>query len=1362
MKLPLVAVIVSAAFSVNANVLSWSGGGSSGNWSDTGNWGFAGVPANGDTVVFPALLSLVNSTNNLVGLSLAQIRFAGNGGGYTISGNAITLTAGIEATNTIGANVISNGITLGATGITVDVGNNAYLTLAGMIQGSSGVTKIGVGTLTYAYFSSNPYTGTTAVNAGTLQLNVGGVNAYSGPLVIGDGSGTGNPVVQLLQSVEMPDTQPVTVNLNSLLNLNNFTDTIGALTIQGATVASGSGTLSLNGDLTVLGSGTEPTITGNLHFNGGMHIVNVADGPTFRDLDLLANVSDAGGGLLFTNNAPDTNCFARLAGTNTFTGPLIVDNITLSVETPTALGTTGAGTTVGGHGELFLFSTGITNESLTMMPGATLYAEDDCVWTGPIVLNGNVTIGCYPSASTFTLLGVISGAGGFEEIDVGTLRLFGSSGNTYSGNTYIQSGSCLLDKAAGAAIPNGTLTIGDHLGTSARVIDFTIGGNLGSTIAVAINEAGLLDLDGNYETVGPITLSGGYIATGSGRLTINGDVTTLASTNTATINGSVFFTGGLRTITINDGPAPNAYDLVIPATIGDAGAGFQIVNVGVGPAIVRLTGSNYFTGPLTISGGGIRVGAETPWALGATNGGTFLTNGSTLYVYSTGITNETLTLAAGTTLMGEYGGQNPAWAGPILLTGDATIFGLNILGLFDVLGAISGAGNLTVASDGELIRFSGSAANTYSGTTTVAMSPTALGTGTKLLLNRTDVGDSIPFALVINSNCVVQDLADYGLNPVNPVTIQDTGLFDLNNHSEWIGLLTLQGAQVTTGSGGMLYLGGDITVNSSMVAVSQISGNVNTSTGTGRITCVGHNYSPDFRMLANLGGNSSAGVIKLGPGEASLAGSNTYTGPTFVCAGSLWVAATNALGNTNTPATVMTNGNLFLFGNVAIGLKPLILSEPGGGQGRLTAGFGTGRWGGTITLATNLTIDVYTNSTLELSGVITGPGNLTKVDWGNLLLDGAASNTFAGTTLLQQGILTLSKTNGPAISGPLIIGQGLDGPNGDVVQALQNNQLSSSNVVNINSSGLLDLSGFSFNTSVGSMIGSGTVQLAANVLYCGYDNTSATFAGAITGTASGALVKVGSGTWTLTGTSPFAGIMQGQGGKVFVNGSMPSTIASFINGSVLGGSGAVGPLGFSQGILAPGNNGPGILNVSSGSATLNANDTFLVAINGTTAGSGYSQLNVTGTVTLGNANLQLSMPIIGVTNSQLTIINNDGADPVTGTFLGLAEGATVTAANGAKFKISYHGGTGNDVVLTQISLPTQPTITSIAKQNGGAMLLNGLGVSNLIYTIQAEADLNTPNWTNIGTATANGAGALQFTDPNATNYNHRFYRLSWP
>ena len=55
--------------------------------------------------------------------------------------------------------------------------------------------------------------------------------------------------------------------------------------------------------------------------------------------------------------------------------------------------------------------------------------------------------------------------------------------------------------------------------------------------------------------------------------------------------------------------------------------------------------------------------------------------------------------------------------------------------------------------------------------------------------------------------------------------------------------------------------------------------------------------------------------------------------------------------------------------------------------------------------------------------------------------------------------------------------------------------------------------------------------------------------------------------------------------------------------------------------------------------------------------------------------------------TQFVLIDNDGATPVTGTFAGLAEGATVTIG-GIDFTISYKGLdglTGNDVVLTEVT-----------------------------------------------------------------------------
>jgi hypothetical protein len=72
-----------------------------------------------------------------------------------------------------------------------------------------------------------------------------------------------------------------------------------------------------------------------------------------------------------------------------------------------------------------------------------------------------------------------------------------------------------------------------------------------------------------------------------------------------------------------------------------------------------------------------------------------------------------------------------------------------------------------------------------------------------------------------------------------------------------------------------------------------------------------------------------------------------------------------------------------------------------------------------------------------------------------------------------------------------------------------------------------------------------------------------------------------------------------------------------------------------------------------------------------------SQIDVNGTVTLTGARLLLgggSLP----SGQSAVIIQNDGTDPVAGTFLNLPEGAVV---NGPDIHISYAGGDGNDVVL---------------------------------------------------------------------------------
>ena len=91
--------------------------------------------------------------------------------------------------------------------------------------------------------------------------------------------------------------------------------------------------------------------------------------------------------------------------------------------------------------------------------------------------------------------------------------------------------------------------------------------------------------------------------------------------------------------------------------------------------------------------------------------------------------------------------------------------------------------------------------------------------------------------------------------------------------------------------------------------------------------------------------------------------------------------------------------------------------------------------------------------------------------------------------------------------------------------------------------------------------------------------------------------------------------------------------------------------------------------------------------------SNYGQLNASGTVSLGGATLSLGWIYTSVTGDAFTIISNTGGGAVAGTFAGLPEGATFVQ-NGRTYQITYVGGTGNDVVVTDLGAggPT-PTLT---------------------------------------------------------------------
>jgi autotransporter-associated beta strand protein len=176
------------------------------------------------------------------------------------------------------------------------------------------------------------------------------------------------------------------------------------------------------------------------------------------------------------------------------------------------------------------------------------------------------------------------------------------------------------------------------------------------------------------------------------------------------------------------------------------------------------------------------------------------------------------------------------------------------------------------------------------------------------------------------------------------------------------------------------------------------------------------------------------------------------------------------------------------------------------------------------------------------------------------------------------------------------------------------------------------------------------------------------------------LRKLGPGVAQLTAVNTYTGATQILGGTLQVNGTQGASTVSVDTQAVLEGTGTVGAIATaSQARVSPGGDALGILR--SGSLNLVAGSVLPIDIAAGTAGSGYDQIQVTGTVTITSASLVLRTAFLLPANGAFTIIQNDGADAVAGTFDGLPEGASITAPSGATFVISYLGGDGNDVEL---------------------------------------------------------------------------------
>jgi fibronectin-binding autotransporter adhesin len=415
---------------------------------------------------------------------------------------------------------------------------------------------------------------------------------------------------------------------------------------------------------------------------------------------------------------------------------------------------------------------------------------------------------------------------------------------------------------------------------------------------------------------------------------------------------------------------------------------------------------------------------------------------------------------------------------------------------------------------------------------------------------------------------------------------------------------------------------------------------------------------------------------------------------------------------------------------------PIILD---GTQSFAATGDGKLGLGGTLNLGSSALTTNVTTGAMEITGVVSGTGTITKTGAGAVYVSGA--NTYSGATTVSAGTFqAVDETALGTTAGATTVAAGaklslLSGGDGDKTYA--------ENITFGGGSTTALLVGFATQASgtepFGTSTLSGAITLQANIKVVSTDR-KAKVTGAITGNFTITLDNSSTGTFELAsssnGSATANGVLEVPASTTTYADNLPSTsitVATNETATVTGtygstvvnpsgtlkGTGTVGSLTV-RGILAPGMS-PGCLN--SGDLAFFAGATYQFEVGGTTACSGYDQTVVTGTVTLdGNLSVVLYNNFKPTAGQKYVIISNNGSDAITGTFSGLAQGATITVGS-YQFSISYTGGDGNDVELT-VTAGAPATGFSLSKSNPLVTLAVTLGAAGAI-ALMARRTLQT-------------------------------------
>ncbi len=249
-----ICLIGSATF---AQAETWTGGNTGHpEWNLTLNWSGLTVPSSGAPLTFPVAGAQKNNTNNITaGTVFGPIVIDGTG--YSLGGNSINLQGGLSLTGTNASATVSLPLMVNATQLITVQELTSTLTVSGIMSGSGGITKDGLGKLVITQNPTN--TGEFRVDRGTLEVR----SIMPNSIQLGNGYLSGTGTVGGIQSLLTPQA--------AISPGNGGATAIGTLTSTGNVELSST-------DAVILNLGTNETdklvVQGTCNFGGANFIIN--------------------------------------------------------------------------------------------------------------------------------------------------------------------------------------------------------------------------------------------------------------------------------------------------------------------------------------------------------------------------------------------------------------------------------------------------------------------------------------------------------------------------------------------------------------------------------------------------------------------------------------------------------------------------------------------------------------------------------------------------------------------------------------------------------------------------------------------------------------------------------------------------------------------------------------------------------------------------------------------------------------------------------------------------------------------------------------------------------------------------------